>query len=256
MPAQSLSYLLPLLASLSQLTISAPTTLYPRQTQQTCAQFDSITGGAYAVQNDIWGASASGDQQQCSTITSASGDGTLAWSTTFNWQGTPDQVKTYANAEASSITTCKPLNQYHSIPTTWDWSYGSAQITGDVSYDAFLAPVCNGPGDPHKYEIMVWLAALGGLNPIGSAGPSVQIGGQAWTLWSGPNQQTGATVFSFVAGAGQVGSYSGDLIDFFNYLVQNNGVDASLQLTSVQAGTEVASGQATFTTSKFSIGAS
>lgn len=253
----SLIYVLPLLATLPS-ALSAPATLFARQnqSQETCAQFDPVTAGAYAVQNDIWGATASGDQKQCSSITGAPGDGTLAWSTTFNWAGSPSQVKTYANAEASSITTCKPLNQYTSIPTTWDWSYGGAQITGDVAYDAFLAPVCNGPGDPHNYEIMVWLAALGGLNPIGTAGPSVQIGGQAWTLWSGTNDQTQTHVFSFVAGGGQLGSYSGDLMGFFNYLVQNNGVDAGLQLTSVQAGTEVASGQATFTTSKFSIGAS
>ncbi|KAI4251884.1 MAG: hypothetical protein L6R42_008200, partial [Xanthoria sp. 1 TBL-2021] len=44
----------------------------------------------------------------------------------------------------------------------------TTSITGDVAYDAFLNPSCNGPGDKHIYEIMVWLAKLGTLRPIGS----------------------------------------------------------------------------------------
>lgn len=131
----------------------------------------------------------------------------------------------------------------------------SADITGDVSYDAFLAPECNGPGDKHPYEIMVWLAALGGLNPIGTAGPTVQIGSSSFVLWSGTNSQTGSQVFSFVA-AKTMNTFDGDLMDFFNYLTKNNGVDAGLMLTTVQAGTEVGTGSATFTSSKYSIAGS
>ena len=129
----------------------------------------------------------------------------------------------------------------------------SADIVGDVSYDAFLGnSSCGGPGDPHTYEIMVWLAQLGGLDPIGSVQATAQIGGSPWDLWVGPNTQTGATVFSFVA-KGAKSDYSGDLMDFMDYVVKNNGVDASLFLTSVQAGTEVATGDAKFSTSKYTI---
>jgi len=85
---------------------------------------------------------------------------------------------------------------------------------------------------------------------------TAQIGGSSYDLWVGPNTQTGATVFSFVA-ASQKNNFSGDLMDFFNYLVKNNGVDASLHLTSVQAGTEVATGnKAKFTTLKYTISSS
>ena len=103
---------------------------------------------------------------------------------------------------------------------------------------------------------MVWLAKLGSLDPIGSPGPSVQIGDSSFTLWTGPNTQTGATVFSFVA-AQTIQDFNGDLMDFFNYLVRNKGVDASLHLTSIQAGTEVATGSnAKFTTSQYTISSS
>jgi len=45
-----------------------------------------------------------------------------------------------------------------------------ASTTGNVSYDAFLGPTYNTPSDHYPYKIMVWLARLGGLAPIGSCG--------------------------------------------------------------------------------------
>lgn len=129
-------------------------------------------------------------------------------------------------------------------------------ITGDVSYDAFLNPDCDGPGDAHVYEVMVWLAQLNGLNPIGSPiASSLPLASASWKLYKGQNTQTGTTVFSFVADS-TMNKFDGDLMDFFGYLTKNQGVDAGLQVTSVQAGTEVSVGKATFTTSSYSISGS
>ncbi|KAL6715307.1 hypothetical protein ACLMJK_007572 [Lecanora helva] len=231
-------------------TLSAPSQFKARD-GPTCDQYTPVQAGPYAVQNDAWGKD-SGTGSQCAQIDGLDG-GNLAWSTTFTWDGGPNSIKSYANVEAAANTPCKPLNQYHNIPTSWSWSM-STNIVGDVSYDAFLGDSsCGGPGDPHKYEVMVWLAKLGTLQPIGSSQQTVQIGGSTYDLWSGTNDQTGAMVFSFVAGS-QVQDFNGDLMDFFNYLVQNNGVDPSLFLTSIQAGTEVATGDnVKFTTSKYTI---
>ena len=142
--------------------------------------------------------------------------------------------------------------------SSWTWTYGDNPPTSaDVAYDAFLNPTCNGPGDAHTYEVMIWLAHFGPLQPIGSAETAVdaQIAGQGtWKLWQGTNTQTGTKVFSFLAPA-TVNSYDGDLKAFFDYLVQNQGVDAGLLVTSMQAGTEIASGSnVKFQTSSFSIG--
>lgn len=63
---------------------------------------------------------------------------------------------------------------------------------------------------------MVWLAQLGGLDPIGTQQSKAQIGGSSFNLWSGHN--LGATVYSFVA-TSQINSFNGDLMDFFNYLL-------------------------------------
>ena len=87
---------------------------------------------------------------------------------------------------------------------------------------------------------MVWLGALGGAGPISSTGSTPvatpTIGGQKFNLFKGPNGST--TVFSFVRAGSDVTNYSGDLMAFFTYLEQNQGVSSSQYLVSVGAGTE------------------
>lgn len=278
---QSLTCLIAALASFSP-TLAAPTKFATRASS-VCDAFSNVVAGSYQVENDAWG-SASGTGSQCAQIDGLTGN-SLAWSTTFSWADNPNSVKSYANAYSPSGTPCKPLNQFNSIPTTWEWRYVlslkssyfsckeqqtssraafdrftdkfdsySTSITGDVSYDAFLATSCDDPGDAHVYEVMVWLATLGGLNPIGTLQSTVQIGGASYNLWSGMNGAT--TVYSFVA-ATTTNSFKGDLMNFFNYLKDNKGVDTTLNLSSVQAGTEVSIGNAAkFITSRFTISSS
>lgn len=68
-----------------------------------------------------------------------------------------------------------------------------------------------------EFEIMVWLAALGGAGPIsstGSAVATVTVAGTSFKLYSGPNGST--TV----------------------YLINNEGFSSSQYLTTLEAGTE------------------
>ena len=96
----------------------------------------------------------------------------------------------------------------------------------------------------HEYEIMIWLAAIGGAGPIsstygsnGKATPvaTTTIAGTKWSLFKGPNGST--TVFSFVAEQ-QVTKFSGDLMAFFKFLVSNQRMPSSQYLTSLGAGME------------------
>ncbi|KAL8791617.1 MAG: hypothetical protein Q9195_005766 [Heterodermia aff. obscurata] len=244
------SYLLPLILA-PLITHSLPT-LQSRQNQQTCEQFSTVNAGPFELGNDIWGASPG---SQCAQIDSQSGN-TIAWSTTATYSGDND-IKSYPNVQNPSAVPCQSISSFSTIHSSWTWSYGDNPPTSaDVAYDAFLNPTCNGPGDPHTYEVMIWLAKFGVLQPIGSADTAVdaQIGEQTWKLWSGTNSATGTKVFSFVAPS-TVNSYDGDLKAFFDYLVQNQGVNPSLLITSMQAGSEIASGNnVRFETSSFSIG--
>lgn len=101
---------------------------------------------------------------------------------------------------------------------------------------------------------MIWLAALGGAAPITSTGYPIatpNIEGVQWTLFSGSNGVN--NVFSFVAAIQQT-SFSGDLKQFFNYLVANEGLSSSQYLNIVEAGTEPFTGsEAQFKTTDYSI---
>lgn len=120
-----------------------------------------------------------------------------------------------------------------------------------MSYDLWLAPTSGGT---NAYEIMVWMAAYGGAGPISSTGSAVAtatIGDHSFELYSGPNGDT--TVYSFVP-TETITSFSGDMMDFFNYLVDNEGVSDSYYITSLQAGTEPFTGSdAVFTTTAYSL---
>ena len=106
----------------------------------------------------------------------------------------------------------------------------------DVSYDMFTSSTSGGSSD---YEIMVWLAAIGGAGPISSTGSPVATGisidGVTFSLYSGYNGST--RVFSFVA-ASETYYFSGDILNFFKYLESNQGLSSSQYLTSIGAGTE------------------
>ena len=133
-------------------------------------------------------------------------------------------------------------------------SYSGSGLVADVAYDMFLSSTTDGDAE---YEIMVWLAALGGAGPISSTGKAIAsttIGGISWELWSGKNGNM--QVYSFVASS-STQTFSGDLIDFFAYLEQSQGLQSSLYLTDVQAGTEPFTGtNGKFTTTSYSVSVS
>jgi xyloglucan-specific endo-beta-1,4-glucanase len=124
-------------------------------------------------------------------------------------------------------------------------------MVADVAYDLFTSSTATGSSE---YEIMVWLAALGGAGPISSSGSPVAtptIAGVSWKLYDGYNGNM--HVFSFVASS-QVTSFSGNLKDFLTYLSSNYGLSTSQYLTSLGAGTEPFVGSnAVLTTTAYSV---
>lgn len=147
--------------------------------------------------------------------------------------------------------TKKALSAISKIPTTWKWSYSGSNVVADVSYDMFTSSSASGS---NEYEIMVWLAALGGAGPISSTGSpiaTVSLAGSTFKLYKGPNGST--TVFSFVASS-QITNFSGDLMVFLNYLVSKQGLPKSQVLINIGAGTEPFTGSnAVFKTSAYSV---
>lgn len=228
-------------------TISAAPTTTTNKRADICGQWDSATTGSYTLYQDLWGEDNASSGSQCSGIDSLSGSD-LAWHTSWSWTGGSSDVKSYANIVTSF--TAATISSISSIATTWKWSYTGTDIVADVSYDLFTSSSASGS---NEYEIMIWLAALGGAGPISSTGSTIAtptIAGTSWKLYSGPNGDT--TVYSFVASS-EVTSFSGDLKDFFTYLVDSEGFSSSQYLTSIGAGTEPFTGSdAKLTTTQFS----
>ncbi|CAF9911004.1 hypothetical protein IMSHALPRED_009893 [Imshaugia aleurites] len=241
----------------------------------TSSSEDSLLySGPFTINNNLWGMS-TGTGSQC--LNSASGGNPVAWSTTWSWENTAadvsgeNYIKSYANAYDPSIA-CQALSNYKSIPTSWTWrniltagpiSYDVSQnaISADVSYDVFFGgSECVAPGPTYPIEVMVWLGAYGGLVPIG--GSAASIGSVVsdditFNLFSGTNTATGSTVYSFVVADGSLqNSYSGDLLPFFTYLEKFESGLSGMLLQSIQAGTEAATGSATFSTSSYTINSS
>jgi xyloglucan-specific endo-beta-1,4-glucanase len=198
-----------------------------------CDQWGTATTDDYIIYNNLWGESYATSGSQCTGLDSSSGS-TVAWHTNWTWAGASSSVKSYANAALQFDAV--QLSGVSSIPTTMEYSLDySGTIVADVSYDLFTSSTSDGD---NEFEIMIWLAALGGAGPISSTGSAVAtttIADVEWSLYSGANGDT--TVYSFVA-SDTVKSFSGDLMDFFTYLIDSESFSTSQYLNTVQAGTE------------------
>lgn len=160
----------------------------------------------------------------------------------WSWAGNSTKVKSYANVVVTPEAS--PLSKISSIPSSWSYAQTGSNLVADISYDMFTSSTFGGA---HQYEVMIWLAALGGANPISTsynaqgavpvatgltiAGPS----GTKWNLYKGPNGST--TVFSFVVQS-EVTNFSGDLMAFFKYLEAQQGLLSSQYIQTIGAGTE------------------
>ena len=64
------------------------------------------------------------------------------------------------------------------------------------------------------------------IQPVGSQVESgICLAGHTWTLWKGPNANW--EVLSFVSEDGDITEFDADLKEFFDYIVENQGVSSS-----------------------------
>ncbi|CAI7587352.1 unnamed protein product [Penicillium viridicatum] len=219
-----------------------------RRGTEICDQWGTTTTDKFTLYNNLWNQGKDPNGKQCTTLDSSKGN-TIAWHTSYSWAGNaPNEVKSYASAALKF--TPQILSTVKSIKSDWTWSYSNTNIVADVAYDLFLSST---PTGSEEYEIMVWLAALGGAGPISSTGKAiatVTLNGVEWDVWVGPNGQM--TVYSFVAKS-TVSHFSGDLLDFFDYLVKDQGLPNGKYLKTVQAGTEPFTGTSELTVSNYSV---
>ncbi|KAJ8064823.1 hypothetical protein OCU04_007131 [Sclerotinia nivalis] len=233
--------------ALATIAVASPIATVDKRATTKCGQWDTVQTGTYTVFQNLWNITGF-TGSQCTTVTSDTSN-SLVWSTSWSWAGGSSQVKSYANVGLTM--TPKKVSAISKIPSTWKWSYTGSNLVADVSYDLFSSAAGTGPAD---FEIMIWLAALGGAGPISATGSpvaTVKIAGVSWKLYTGLNGAT--TVHSFVASS-SVNSFSGDLKAFLTYLVTYQKYPSTQLLTTIQAGTEPFTGSnAVFKTTAYSV---
>ncbi|KAG1726546.1 glycoside hydrolase family 12 protein [Suillus paluster] len=218
-------------------------------------RYDSVTAGQYSLLNNLWGETDATSGSQTSQLTSMH-DCTIAWKTNWTWTGGMYSVKSFANIQLNSGIN-QQLSAIFSMPSTWHWSQSSTgTVEADVAYDLFTSDT----GGSNGNEIMIWLANFnwGPLaaqyNATGQPIPileDISILDHTWDLYSGSNGFN--QVYSFVLTSGTIKKFNGDVYKFLAYLIDNEHISSSQYLTTAQAGTEAASGTATFTTFAYSL---
>ncbi|KAI7848316.1 cell 12A endoglucanase [Circinella umbellata] len=195
-----------------------------------CGQWDTEESGNFKIWNNLWGQD-SGSGSQCTEVLNVK-DSTISWKTSWSWSGGKNSVKSYANAEY--LFDPVQLSGLSSIPFTWNWKYtgGGDPFICNVSFDIWTA---SNDSDDYEYEIMIWLAAIGGAGPLGNEVGKFSYGGIEWSLYKGTNGVQ--PVYSFIAGS-KVENMDSDAFPFLSHLVEKGYLSNDQYLRSVQAGTE------------------
>ncbi|MBN2576029.1 MAG: hypothetical protein JXP73_15810 [Deltaproteobacteria bacterium] len=214
----------------------------------------SIDLGKYWINNNQWGTSgASGSQSIWSTCSSGN---TIGWGTEWSWSG-GSGVKTYASAvlgwqwgwKLGNTGLPVQLSANKNITSGWTYRVQPGQ-TMNVAYDLFAHTQSNpGTNDDPSDEIMIWLYANGGAAPIGSPKATVTIGGVSWEFWQGSNNRW--MVHSYLRSGNASTGATVVISDFLKDLTANRGLSSSKHLTSIQAGTEVTSGNGRLDTDQY-----
>lgn len=237
-----------------------------------CSDGAEIQLGKYRVLNNLWGMNHSGVHgSQCtwSTCNTASG---ISWGTEYDWSGGPvGEVTSYSAAilgwHFSTIPAESglPLLLSEQRPIDCSWSFElkpTTASTQNVAYDIWLSREAAPTGATVPTdEVMIWLHRSGGASPIGGSPVEVlSLPSGNFALSEGRNGApgkefeegvTGWNVHSFVLSA-TAPCTDLNLTDFFDFLVERRGLDASKYVIGIEAGTEVFSGGGNLITNHFS----
>ncbi|MFC3998159.1 hypothetical protein ACFOVU_19695 [Nocardiopsis sediminis] len=225
---------------------------------ETCEAFGTIDQGSYWINNNLWGQDA-GTGSQCIEDTFTDGD-TIGWRTEWQWEGGPSSVKSFSSSvlgwhwgwRNSDTGLPVQLSAGTSIPSSWEYDVQPDDPgTMNVAYDLWLHEIPNpGSTDDPTDEIMIWPYTSGGAGPIGQRIDTVTVDGQEWDLYQGQIPDAW-NVYSFVR-TSNTESLDIDIASFTGHLVDRGLLAETKYLSSVQAGTEVFTGQGALETLSYS----
>ncbi|KZL82620.1 murein transglycosylase [Colletotrichum incanum] len=215
--------------------------------QSLCGQYGYYANAGYYLNNNRWG-QGSGQGSQCLIVDWTNSDG-VGWHVDWTWSGSPNNVKSYPYS-GITMSSKRLVSRIGYLGTSATWKYSNTNIRANVAYDLFTAANPNHDPSSGDYELMIWLARFGDIQPIGSSQGRVTVGSYSWELWYGVNN--GMKIYSFVASS-PINDFNANLKPFFNYLQNSKGFPASSQyLITYQFGTEpFTGGPTTFSVSRW-----
>ncbi|PPJ52720.1 hypothetical protein CBER1_10793 [Cercospora berteroae] len=210
-----------------------------------CDDFGQTPAAGYTLTNNVWGRKPGVTLvgSQCVNVDSIKGN-QVAWHAEGD-----GGVKSFPNLELNRNPL--QLGNITNMRTTFNWNL---YCNPNSNIGASPQP------DIHKKtnEIMVWTGARGGNGPISysytpynAIRQNIEVPGVRgrWDLYKGPN--SGTVVHSFVAtngkGTGKKNwverkQWTGNLVNFIKYLIQQKEISPNYYLVQSQAGTELTYG--------------
>jgi hypothetical protein len=205
---------------------------------------EHLTAGPYRIQNNV---ATANNGQQC--ITAKAGGGSSAFtidSSNLSTGGNapvayPSIVYGWHFGQVTTGTGLpKALSSITSAPSSVSFTVPPGGGKFNAAYDIWAMPTSagNNPATPAGgVEIMIWLGAGGGPQPIGSPGDTVSIGDRDYQIWTGTNSTW--QVVTFWAKDFVPGWTDHDLKPFFDEVVALGKAQNDWNLHSIQFGFEI-----------------
>jgi hypothetical protein len=215
------------------------------------------SGGAYTIQNNEWGSSAS----ECIT-SDGNADFTVANSAIANaTNGGPGGYPSiYKGCHWGACTTGSGLPIQESslgagrVTTSWSTSQPGGSNAYDVAYDIWFNSTPTTSGQPNGAELMIWLNHNGSVQPFGSqVATGVSVGGRSYNVWFG-NQGWNTVSYTMTSGATSVSGL--DIGQIAADAVSRGYIQPSWYLIDVEAGFELWQGGAGLATNSFAVNVS
>jgi hypothetical protein len=217
----------------------------------------SASGGAYTIQNNEWGSSAS----ECIT-SDGNADFAVANSAIANaTNGAPGGYPSlYKGCHWGACTTGSGLPIQESslgtgrVTTSWSTSQPGGSNAYDVAYDIWFNSTPTTSGQPNGAELMIWLNHNGSVQPFGSqVATGVSVGGRGYNVWFG-NQGWNTVSYTMTSGATSVSGL--DIGQIAADAVSRGYIQPSWYLIDVEAGFELWQGGAGLATNSFAVNVS
>lgn len=215
-----------------------------------CGTFDSesVEGGRYIVQNNVWGAST----PQCISVNGASFEVTRSEHDNATNSAPAGYPSIYAGCHYGNCTTDSgmPLrvDAMNSVTSSWSTSSPTEGVY-NVAYDLWFDPDPQAAGQ-NAAELMIWNKYQGEVQPIGEKVATVDVAGASYDVWQG---NIGWNVISYIRTSHTDSVTDLDLRAFSEDAATRGALERSWYLTSVQAGFEPWKGGAGLRTNSFSV---